>query len=109
MTEYKTREQKAGFYKSNVWRGKDGLRQQALKRDNNECVMCKAEGGVTVAKKDDEEVVTLEVDHIKEIELYPELAEELDNLQTLCRLHHNKKHKRFGGRRKENRWQDEKW
>lgn len=104
MSEYKTREQKTSFYKSNTWRGKEGLREQVLKRDNYECVMCKTEGKVTT-----HDHATLEVDHIKEIEFHPELAEELNNLQTLCKNHHNKKHNRFVGTQRVDVWQDEKW
>lgn len=47
------------------------LRQQALRRDGYKCVQCGAHG-------------RLEVDHIKPSRDYPELAFDLDNLQSLC-------------------------
>ncbi|MDX1806550.1 MAG: HNH endonuclease, partial [Paenisporosarcina sp.] len=48
------------------------------------------------------------VHHIKEIETHPELALELDNLQTVCLIHHNREHKRFNV--STNKWKhDEKW
>ena len=66
--------------------------------------MCKKEGKVTTKER-----ATLEVDHIAEIETTPELAEELTNLRTLCRPHHNQRHNRFGYAKKESKWNDEKW
>lgn len=104
MTEYTTREQKTTFYKSNSWRGKNGLRQQALVRDKYECVKCREKGQVTT-----KDHATLEVDHILEIETHPDKATDLDNLQTLCRHHHNQKHNRFMGTKREDEWQDERW
>lgn len=104
MAEYKSLEQKRAFYKSNSWRGKNGLRNRILVRDNYECARCKAEGKVTT-----HEHATLEVDHIKEIEFHPELAEEEGNLQILCRRHHNQKHNRFVGTKRVDEWQDERW
>ncbi|MFI9033540.1 hypothetical protein ACIGHE_11780 [Staphylococcus pasteuri] len=46
-----------------------------------------------------------------ELETHPELAYELDNLQTLCKYHHNKKHGRFefNPNRKEIKFNDEQW
>lgn len=104
MSEYRTREQKNSFYKSREWRGKSGLRERVLERDNYECAMCRAEGKVTTHAD-----ATLEVDHIKEIEFYPELAKDEENLQVLCRRHHNQKHNRFAGTVREDVWKDEKW
>ncbi|HHY72691.1 MAG TPA: HNH endonuclease [Bacillus bacterium] len=108
MKQYKTYEQKRTFYKSSGW---EKLRQEALKRDNYECKECKRLGHVHVdSKKIDGErkSIELNVDHIKEIETHPELALELDNLQTLCIRHHNEKHGRFS--KKENKWtHDERW
>lgn len=110
MKEYKTLEQKRKFYRSKVWVGKEGLREQALKRDNYECQWCKRDGKVTVEDVEDEESAPLEIDHIKEIEFYPELADDLDNLRTLCKYHHNVRHNRFDGKAtKEIIWDDEKW
>ena len=105
MTEYRTKEQKREFYDSKAWRGKDGLREQALRRDGWECVWCKEEGKVTTKDR-----ATLEVDHIHEIETHPEKAWDLDSLRTLCKYHHNVRHQRFDGREtKEKKWKDEKW
>lgn len=77
------------FYNSGEWRR---LRLEAIERDNNECQWCKLEGKVTTDN--------LEVDHIKELEFYPELAMDLDNLRTLCKDCHNKRHKRFNYKKK---------
>lgn len=101
-----THEQRAMFYNSQEWRE---LREQALARDNYECQWCKAEGRVTTTD------AILEVDHIKELEYHPELAMELDNLRTLCKDCHNKRHHRMNYstqkfKRKHNRWEsDERW
>ncbi|EPI26147.1 hypothetical protein D352_00121 [Enterococcus faecium LA4B-2] len=53
----------------------------------------------------------LEVDHIKEFEFFPELALELENLRTLCKDCHNKRHGRFNYRKskKKKKWDDEWW
>lgn len=76
------------FYLSTAWKHK---RLEILKRDNYECQWCKAEGKVNT-----NEHAVLEVDHIQELEDHPELALENDNLRTLCKDCHNKRHKRFG-------------
>lgn len=55
-------------------------RVAALDRDGHACVRCDAS----------EE---LEVDHIEDLDTSPELAFELDNLQTLCRPCHIEKGK----------------
>lgn len=90
------------FYMTAIWKHK---RQEILKRDNYECQWCKAEGKVKTNAH-----TILEVDHIKELEDYPELALDDDNLRTLCKDCHNKRHKRFGFGRKENKWAyDERW
>ena len=103
MSEYKTLEQKRKFYRSTEWKK---LRQLALERDNHECQWCKREGKVT-----HKDAAVLEIDHIKEIEFHPGLANQLDNLRTLCKYHHNKRHNRFDGKEsKESKWAyDEKW
>ncbi|HGW6356906.1 TPA: HNH endonuclease, partial [Escherichia coli] len=51
------------FYNSPEWKE---LRLEAIARDNEECQWCKSEGKVTKTN--------LEVDHIKELEFYPEFA-----------------------------------
>lgn len=96
------------FYKIKEWLY---VRQLALERDNYECQMCKAEGRVHVDSKKvpgERKPVELNVHHIKELEDFPELALELDNLVTLCVEHHNEVHGRFGGTI--NKWaHDERW
>ena len=101
---YQTKEEQTAFYKSKDWRL---TRAEVLRRDNYECQWCKREGRVT-----DLSVATLEVDHREELDKRPELALDIDNLRTLCRNCHNKRHKRFGpgSNRKENKWDgDERW
>lgn len=92
MVDVSTRESRRRFYQSVRWRR---LRQEALERDHFECQWCKEEGRVTSSLDD-----ILEVDHIKELEHYPEYAMELDNLRTLCKTCHNKRHGRFQFREK---------
>lgn len=107
MAEYKTKEQKKKFYNSGAWRE---LRRKALERDNNECQRCKKLGLVhvdSVKKEDERKSIELNVHHIKEIEDYPELALNLDNLETLCLDHHNEIHGRINSRI--NKWNDERW
>lgn len=87
MMDTSTRESRRRFYQSGQWRH---LRQQVLERDHFECQWCKSEGKVTTELDS-----VLEVDHIKELEYYPEKALELENLRTLCKVCHNKRHKRF--------------
>lgn len=77
------------FYNSPEWKE---LRLEAIARDNDECQWCKAEGKVTKTN--------LEVDHIKELEFYPEFAMDIDNLRTLCKDCHNKRHRRFNYKKK---------
>lgn len=110
MTEYRTKEQQQYFYQSKRWRGKNGLRNQALKRDNYECKLCAKEGSVHLDSQKVEgerKSIQLNVHHIKEIETNPHLADSLDNLMTICLRHHNLLHDRFQS--KENKWPDEKW
>lgn len=106
MSDYDldSEEGRTKFYKSVEWRGKQGIRNKALERDNYECVKCKEQGKVTT--REDE---VLEVDHIYELKDYPKLALWLDNLQTLCRPCHNKKHDRLGNINKKIKWDDEMW
>lgn len=115
MTMYKTPEQKKAFYNSTAWKK---LRQQALERDNYECVMCKEEGKFTidsVKREGKRKKIVLNVDHILPIEHYPKLALRLDNLQTLCVYHHNLKEgrieqiKKHQFKPKEKKWDDERW
>jgi 5-methylcytosine-specific restriction endonuclease McrA len=105
MQQYKTKQQKKAFYKTAAWQS---LRQQVLERDNYECQECKRKGKVYTDNHDPDKHKRLDVDHIKEIEQYPELALEFGNLKTLCVRCHNAKHNRW--ERKPNPWEhDEKW
>lgn len=106
MSEYRTREQKVKFYKSSEWQE---IRQQALARDNYECQECKRQGRVYTDQYDKDKHKRLDVDHKQEIYMHPELALEIENLETLCVKCHNKKHKRFFNRPKQNKWNDERW
>jgi 5-methylcytosine-specific restriction enzyme A len=86
VSEYKTREQKGKFYNSPSWKQ---LREVIKKRDNYECQQCKREGRVFLdtneySERAQRKKIMMVVDHIKELEDYPELALEVDNLETLC-------------------------
>jgi len=99
-----SKETRAAFYNSRDWKAK---RQEILEHDHYECQMCKAEGRVTTGDH-----ATLEVDHIKELERHPELALDNDNLRTLCKQCHNKRHKRgfkYRQTKKQHKWNDERW
>lgn len=100
-----TRESRRRFYQSSQWRH---LRQQVLERDHFECQWCKSEGKVTTELDS-----ILEVDHIKELEYYPDQALELDNLRTLCKECHNKRHQRFQYRQsakpRERKFREDEW
>lgn len=111
MKEYKTLEQKRKFYDSRDWKRK---RARVLKRDNYECQECKRNGLVTIDTNEYSESakrkkIMLLVDHIKELEEYPELALEEDNLETMCVRCHNIKHGRVF-EHNVNKWaNDERW
>jgi len=113
ITSYKTDADKKRFYTSAAWYGPNGLRLKALERDNYECQECKRQGLVHVdSKKENGErkSIELNVHHIQEIEHHPELALELDNLETLCLYHHNLIHDKMFKPLEENKWKhDEKW
>jgi len=68
------------FYKSSEWREK---RKDILKRDHNECQMCKAEGKYSKGYC---------IHHIKIIKVNPLLALTDSNLITLCNEHHELQH-----------------
>lgn len=99
--DYTNKLVRRSFYNSQAWRLK---REEIKKRDNYECQWCKAEGRVTTKHHS-----VLEVDHIKELKEYPELALENDNLRTLCNDCHNKRHKRMNYKvtKREIKWDDE--
>src|SRR5699024_6649021 len=105
---YRTPANKKKFYGSLEWAY---IRSQAMKRDNYECQHCKAIGLVKVDSKKIEgerKEVVLNVHHKKEIETHPELALELENLETLCVPCHNKVHDK-GFKAKKPKWDDERW
>jgi 5-methylcytosine-specific restriction enzyme A len=110
MTEYKTREQKRKFYDSGSWKR---LRIEVKKRDNNECQECKRQGRVSIDTNEYSESakrkkIQLVVHHIKELEHHPDLALDIDNLETVCVDCHNKEHGRSFDK-KEKKWNDERW
>ena len=113
-SEYKTKEQKSKFYNSTAWKK---LRIVIKERDNNECQECKRQGRVFIdtneySERANRKKIQLVVDHIKELEDYPELALEPENLEVLCVTCHNKKHGRWflGFKPKVNKWaDDERW
>ncbi len=93
---YKTPEQKRKFYDGKEWKQ---LREEAKDRDNHECQECKRNASVGIdtneySEKAGRKKIALVVDHIKELEDHPELALEIDNLETLCVRCHNVKHGR---------------
>jgi 5-methylcytosine-specific restriction enzyme A len=71
------------FYKSKEWKE---LRLQALERDRHECQSCRRKGRYRRAKN---------VHHIKDVKTHPELALDLDNLESICIQCHNDEHKRL--------------
>lgn len=101
MAQYKTPKQKKKFYNSKAWKK---LRLEALDRDNNECQVCKRQGKFQHGQN---------VHHIKEIEFYPKLALELDNLEAICINCHNIAHGRnihkLRPQSDKPKWDDEKW
>lgn len=78
MRQYKTNND--AFYKSREWKN---LRLRALERDHYLCVECKKRGIITPANT---------VHHIKPLRIDPKNAEDLSNLETVCRACHNKLH-----------------
>lgn len=97
MIDVATKEARHSFYVSTAWLK---LREKVLERDNYECVWCKSEGKVITRTR-----AVLEVDHIKELEHYPQYALDIDNLRTLCKDCHNKRHDRY--QRSAKRFDDE--
>ncbi len=63
---------KRGFYQSKAWRR---VRQLALHRDHYLCQECLRNKRITNAT---------EVHHLEPLEVHPELALELSNLESLC-------------------------
>jgi len=81
------------FYKSKVWRQ---ARTAALVRDHYLCVRCLQLNDATKRRRPRPAVL---VHHIKPLEQYPELALELDNLESLCADCHNVLHPEKGAAR----------
>lgn len=98
-----SKQERYKFYRSKEW---ESVRQQALERDNYECVECAKQGKVTSQQHNSK----LDVDHIYDLEHYPNLKLNMENLQVLCLYHHNLKHNRFVGKqKKKNKWADDEW
>ena len=91
------------FYNSKRWRR---LRDYVVERDHHECKFCLAKGIITTDRKPG---VVLEVDHIMSIIDYPTLVLDETNLQTLCRLCHNKKHKKYKKMQMSHQIDDDEW
>lgn len=113
MKKYKTREQKRKFYNSYAWHK---LRKQVYERDK-ECQECKRNGRVAIdvyeLSNNGRKVIKLVAHHRKELEHYPELALDINNIEMVCVECHEKIHERFypynsSGKGKKN-WDDEKW
>lgn len=100
-----TKEECYRIYRSKDW---EITRHQVLERDNYECQECKRKGKVFTNKSNNKKK-RLDVDHIKELATHPELAFDMENLETLCIRCHNKKHNRWKYTKKENKWDDERW
>ncbi|WP_411736085.1 HNH endonuclease [Paenibacillus sp. M2] len=111
MNLYKTIEQKRKFYDSGDWKR---LRAEVKQRDNYECQMCKRNGLVSIDTNEYSESarrkkIQLVVHHIKELEDHPDLALDIDNLETVCVDCHNREHDRVF-ERNVNKWEgDERW
>lgn len=111
MNLYKTIEQKRKFYDSGDWKR---LRAEVKQRDNYECQPCKRNGLVSIDTNEYSESarrkkIQLVVHHIKELEDHPELALDIDNLETVCVDCHNREHDRVF-ERNVNKWEkDERW
>lgn len=111
MIEYRTKEAKRKFYDSREWKQ---LREEVKRRDNYECQECKRNGLVKIdtneySEKARRKKIQLVVHHKQELEEHPELALEIDNLETLCVECHNREHGRTF-ERNVNKWEhDERW
>jgi 5-methylcytosine-specific restriction enzyme A len=106
--EYRTKEQKQKFYCSGKWKR---VRAKAMIKCNNECQRCKRNGFTTVDTNEHNgkrKKIQLVVHHIKELEQFPDLALDIDNLEVLCVKCHNEIHDRVFVRKKPE-WNDEQW
>lgn len=114
--QYQTEEQRLKFYTSYTWKK---LRKQVIARDNYECQQCKREGKVFIDhggmnKSGKRKKITLIVHHKIELKDRPDLALDMNNLETVCVNCHNKIHGRYyryaGFTPKKNKWaDDERW
>lgn len=82
--KYKRNQEARSFYKSAAW---EKCRAVVLIRDNYLCQECLRNGKITAANT---------VHHIKHLEEFPELALDVDNLETICPRCHNKEHPEKG-------------
>lgn len=111
MNEYKTLQQKRKFYDSREWKQ---IREERKRLDNYECQECKRNGLVSIdtneySERAKRKKIQLVVHHLKELEDFPELALEIENLKTLCVACHNKEHGRVF-QPNVNKWEhDERW
>lgn len=82
--QHKRNRQAVAFYNSAAWQR---ARAAALTRDNHLCQPCLRRKHLTPATT---------VHHIKSLEEAPELALDLDNLESICESCHNKEHPEKG-------------
>lgn len=88
------RKQADSFYLSKAWRT---VRAEALRRDHGMCVRC-MERFMNGGEKPRLAVI---VHHKKSRKEYPELELELDNLESLCDICHNREHPEKGKKKPE--------
>ena len=75
MSKEKSLKEK-GFYHSKAWRA---VRKQVLIRDKNLCRHCLESGKITLATT---------IHHVMELDRRPDLALDINNLISLCRICH---------------------
>ncbi|QNU66926.1 HNH endonuclease [Ruminiclostridium herbifermentans] len=85
------------FYNSKLW---EQIRDEALKRDNNECQKCKTKGLFRAAQC---------VHHIKHVRKHPELALSLDNTISLCNSCHDEEHPEKLNNKSKPQLNEERW
>lgn len=68
------------FYQSGKWRA---IRKRALERDHYECQRCAKHGRYRSAQN---------VHHLQEVKLRPDLALDINNVESLCIKCHNEVH-----------------
>lgn len=82
--KYKRNKEAKRFYNGTPWKMR---RKLTLIRDKYLCQKCFRKGIITPANT---------VHHIKSLEEFPELALDLENLETICPSCHNKEHPEKG-------------